>query len=133
MSPDIPLPITLTTASVLALFCLVLALRVSQGRFKHRVAMGDGDNRDMTARMRTHANFVEYVPIMLVLLGLLEMAKVDGRVLAGGAALLVVFRLMHAVGMPRPAPNVFRAIGALGTFALMMLQAIWGLYLVIAP
>src|SRR5215475_13901242 len=72
MSPLL-LPITLATAGALGLIGLILALRVTMGRAKHKVNMGDGGNPDMIVRMRTHANFVEYVPLMLVLLGLLEL------------------------------------------------------------
>src|SRR5438105_3605271 len=104
MTP-ILLPITLTTASVLALLGLVLASRVGQGRFKHSVPMGDGGNADMIVRMRTHANFAEYVPFLLVLMGLLELGGGNRTILVWGGAALVLCRIFHAIGMPRPAPN----------------------------
>jgi uncharacterized membrane protein YecN with MAPEG domain len=124
-----PLPFTLLTASALALVCLVLALRVGQGRFRHRVPLGDGGNPDMLVRMRSHANFVEYVPLLLILMGLLEMAgAARGFLIAFGAA-LVVFRILHPIGMPRPAPNPYRATGAAGTALLLLVAAGYGLVL----
>ena len=57
------LPITLATAGALGLIGLILGLRVTMGRAKHNVTMGDGGNPDMIVRMRTHANFAEYVPL----------------------------------------------------------------------
>jgi uncharacterized membrane protein YecN with MAPEG domain len=128
MSPHL-LPITLTTASALCLMGLVLAFRCGAGRAKHHVMMGDGGNEDMIVRMRTQANFVEYVPLALILLGLLEMGGANHTALVYGAAALVLFRVMHAVGMPRPAPNVFRAGSAIGTFLLVAAGAIYGLTL----
>ena len=121
------LPITLTTASVLTLVCIGLIVYVGQGRGKHRVSIGDGGNADMTMRMRTHANFVEYVPLLLILMGLLEMAGANRMALTLFGAALVLFRILHAVGMPRPAPNLMRAIGAAGSMFLLLIGAVYGL------
>ena len=44
MSPLLLLPITLATAGALGLIGLILAFRVSMGRGKHKVYMGDGGN-----------------------------------------------------------------------------------------
>jgi uncharacterized membrane protein YecN with MAPEG domain len=123
------LPITLTTASLLALLCLILAVRVSAGRVKNNVLMGDGGNADMVMRMRTHSNFAEYVPLLLVLMGMLELGGGSRTVLMVFGAVLVLTRISHAVGMARPAPSAFRAIGALGTFLLLLLGAAYGLAL----
>jgi uncharacterized membrane protein YecN with MAPEG domain len=123
------LPITLTTASVLALLCLVLALRCGIGRAKNNVLMGDGGNADMIVRMRTQANFGEYVPILLILMGLLELGGGNRLGLTIFGIVLVVARIMHAVGMPRPVPNFGRSGGALVTFILLVVAAVYGLIL----
>ena len=130
MPSPLLLPVTLTTACILALFSLVLIVRIGQGRFRHKVSLGDGGNPDMLVRIRTHANFVEYVPLILILMGILELSKVSRIALAVGGELLVVFRILHAIGMPRRAPNAYRAAGAGGTVFLMLVWAIWGLVLV---
>jgi len=121
------LPVTLITACTLALFGLVLASRVGQGRFKYGLPMGDGGHPDMIVRMRTHANFVEYVPLFLILLSLLELAGSSRTALAWLGGALVLCRILHAVGMPRPAPNIYRAIGAMGTVLLTAFVAVYGL------
>jgi uncharacterized membrane protein YecN with MAPEG domain len=108
---------------------VVLALRVIQGRFNNRVSLGDGDNKDMVVRMRTHANFIEYVPLILILMGILELSKVNRIGLAVMGALLIIFRIFHAIGMPRRAPNFFRASGAFGTALIMLIAAVWGIVL----
>ncbi len=128
MAPTV-LPITLSTASVLALVCVVLILRIGKGRFVHKVSIGDGGNTDLLIRMRTHANFVEYVPFILILMGLLELAGANHIFMTCCGGALVVFRILHAIGMPRPAPNPYRAIGALGSVALMLVLAGYGLLL----
>ena len=126
MSPLL-LPITLTTAGALGLVGLILAFRVSMGRGKHKITMGDGGNTDMIVRMRTHANFVEYVPLLLVLLGLLELAGANHTALIGGAAVLVVARIFHAIGMA--GPMALRVTGAMATYLLLTVGSIYGLAL----
>ena len=69
------LTITLTIAGAAALLNLWLGMRVSQLRIRDKVAIGDGGNARIAARMRAHANFVEYVPTFLILLGLVELAR----------------------------------------------------------
>ena len=129
MSP-LPLPVTLATACILSLIYLALVVRVSRGRFLHKVSVGDGGNPDMLVRMRTHANFAEYIPLILILMGLIETSNGNPILLMIVGVLLVVFRIMHAIGMPRRAPNFFRAAGAGGTMLLIAGLALWGLLLV---
>lgn len=126
------LPITLATAALCALFFFGLSLQVVLGRFKHRIAMGDGGNADMLSRIRTHANFAEYAPLCLILIGLLEAQGVDPRTVAGLGGLLILGRLLHAIGMPRPAPNPYRMFGMFLTWAVMIGAAVYGLVLVLA-
>jgi uncharacterized membrane protein YecN with MAPEG domain len=126
MSPLL-LPITLATAGALGLIGLILGVRVTMGRNKHNVHMGDGGNPDMIVRMRTHANFAEYVPLMLVLLGLLEFGGANQTALMVGAAVLVVARISHAIGMG--GPLALRVGGAFATYVLLAASSIYGLKL----
>ncbi len=123
------LPITLGTASILTLVCIVLVARVGQARAVHKVSLGDGGAQDLIVRIRTHANFVEFVPLLLIVMGLLEMGGANRMFLAAFGGLLILFRIFHAIGMPRPAPNFFRASGAIGSFVLMIVAAVYGLVL----
>jgi len=124
-----PLPVTLVTASILSLLCLLLAARVTSARWKHQVSVGDRGNDEVLLRVRSHGNFIEFVPLLLILLALLEATGANQTGLIAAAAVMIFVRVMHAVGMPRPAPNVFRAIGAGGTYVLMAAMAVWGLML----
>ena len=69
------LPITLTIAGAAALLNIWLARRVGQMRLTHKVSIGDGGNEALIARMRAQANFVEYTPFVLILIGLIELAE----------------------------------------------------------
>ena len=125
------LPVTLSTASLLSLVYLVLIVRIGALRGKHRISIGDGGRADLLMRMRTQANFVEYVPLLLVFMALLESAGANPQILAVSGTLLVLFRILHALGMPRPAPNAYRAIGAGGTVLLLLGASVWGLVIVL--
>ena len=56
----------------LALLYAVLGLQVSRLRRGNRVLFGDGDNRQLRSAIRAHANFIEYVPILLLIARLLH-------------------------------------------------------------
>src|SRR3954467_12032276 len=124
------LSVTIATASVLALVYVGLITRIGHGRYKYHISLGDGGNADMLCRMRTQANFVEYVPLLLIFMGLFEAEGVSKQELAIAGAALVVFRILHAIGMPRPAPNPYRALGASGTGLLLIAAAVQGLVMV---
>src|SRR6202022_689693 len=59
-------------AGLLALWLLVLAMRVIHYRSATRIYLGDGGNPSLLRATRGQANFVEYVPIALLLLAILE-------------------------------------------------------------
>lgn len=130
--PDVLLPVTLFTAAVLALMCLFLAARVSRTRLKNRISLGDQGNAELLVCIRTHANFVEFVPITLILMALIEATGGSDTVLWGVSGVFILARLAHIIGMPRPAPNIFRAGGAAGTYTVMGGLALWGLAMAFA-
>ena len=122
--------VTLLTGGILGLVFLVLSWRVVQVRQSAKVELGDGGDTNLLARIRAHANFAEYVPICLVLLGLIEMSYREtprGLWVAGGA--LIVVRLAHAVGMATRGANPARAIGIVGTWGVLAALSGWAIWL----
>jgi uncharacterized protein len=120
------LPATLATAAACALLAVWLGVRVSQVRVKHKVLVGDGGDPLVLARMRAHANFVEYAPFVLILLGLIELAKGPAVHLWAYGAVFVLARVAHGIGMERSRAG--RMIGILVTWALLLLligEAAW--------
>jgi len=120
------LPVTLTTAGLLGLVYFMLSLRVVQVRTKLKVSLGHAGDELLLSRIRAHANFAEYVPLVLILLGAIELAVVSPWLWLIGLGLVVV-RIAHAVGMALPAPNPFRIAGTAGTFVLMLAASIWAI------
>ena len=91
---------TLITAGLLGLLLLFLSGYVIAGRLKFKIGLGDGGNDQMRQRMHTQANFIEYVPLALILLFLVESASIGpGWLPAALGATLVVARLWHAQGL----------------------------------
>jgi hypothetical protein len=89
------MPITMLYAGALALLLLVLSARVIQARGQTKVFMGDGGNELMIRRMRGQANFVEYVPMALILMALLEYRGSAPWLLHALGVTLLVARLLH--------------------------------------
>ena len=117
------LPITLTFAAAAALLNLWLAIRVSRARMSAKVSLGDGGDPLLVARMRSHANYAEYTPFILILSGLVELARGPKTWLWIVAILYVLARVSHAFGMEMKTPNPFRAGGILVTLAVLIVLA----------
>jgi uncharacterized membrane protein YecN with MAPEG domain len=124
---QITLPITLTIAAAAALINLWLATRVSQLRLRDKVSIGEGGNTRLATRMRAHANFVEYTPFFLILLGLIELSQGSKTWLWGVAIVYILARLAHPFGMDRQAPNKLRMIGIVVTWAVLLGLAVYAL------
>ena len=121
--------VTLTTAGLCGLVLLILSFRVVRIRQSGKVSMGDGGDALLLSRIRAHANFSEYVPIILILMGLIEGFSGSGPAIGVVGVALVLFRIAHAAGMARPAPNPLRVAGTLGTFIILGVTSLWALVL----
>ena len=95
----VTLPITLVTAGGAAIINFWLAMRVGKARQASGVSIGDGGDQRLIARMRAQANFVEYTPIVLILMGLVEMAHGTSAWLWAIGAIYILARIAHALGI----------------------------------
>ena len=121
------LPVTLTIAAAAAVLNLWLAMRIVRGRFSSKVMTGDGGDPMMLGRMRAQAKFVEYTPFVLILMGLIELAGGSATILWAIGAIFVLGRVAHGVGMDTGSANIFRAAGALSTWAVLAGLSGWAL------
>ncbi len=127
------LPVTLTFAGVAALLNIWLGWRVAQVRLREKVLTGDGGNHSVTCRMRAHANYTEYTPFVLILIGALEFAGRWPFALWMTGAIYFVGRIAHAFGMDQPYPARARQIGTGTTMLTLLGLAIWALVTSYAP
>ena len=121
------LPITLTITGAAAILLIWLAGRVSRLRRQFKISLGDGGNEAMLRRIRAHANYAENMPIVLILLGLLELAGGDKRILWGAGIAFILARILHAFGMDRPSPSRLRLIGMVASTLVLLGLAGWAL------
>ena len=77
-------------AALLALLYAALALRVVRLRIALKQPLGDGGHARLQRAVRVHAHFAEYVPLALLLLLLLELARLPAALLHGYGLLLLV-------------------------------------------
>ncbi|MGV1682401.1 MAPEG family protein [Sphingopyxis sp. NJF-3] len=84
--------------------------------------IGVGDDPALLRRIRAQGNFVEYVPLGLILLGLAEHRQVATALLWTIAALLVIGRALHAAGMLSGLTPV-RAAGMVTTYGALLAGA----------
>jgi len=125
------LPITLTIAGAAALLNIWLARRVGQMRLAHKVSIGDGGNEALIARMRAQANFIEYTPFVLILIGLIELAEGSQLWLWIVGVAYILGRIAHGFGMdrPRPDPLKLRMIGIVVTALILLGLALYAIAL----
>ena len=120
--------ITACYLGVLGLLYAFLGLRVARTRRGEKIGFGDGDNRYLRSAIRAHANFAEYVPIVVIMNALLEMggaASVQMHILLGT---LTVSRILHPFGMhAKPMTPQFivgRIVGMILTFLVLVASAL---------
>lgn len=101
------------------LLTLLLALNVVRNRFK---AQGDsGDPVTLEKAVRAHGNNIEYVPGILIGLGLMAMTGASAQTINILGGTLFVVRIFHAYGIQQSkVPNIFGLVGNFGTWLTML-------------
>ena len=110
-------------AGLLALVYLGLSGWVIGSRVSENVLLGDGGDDAVLKRVRSHANFSEYVPLALILIGLLEAGGGGHALVQGLLIALLVARILHPIGMFAP-PNSPRQFACRGGGILLTLATL---------
>lgn len=93
--------ITAAYAGVLGLVFLVLTVRVVMRRNTVKASLGDGGDILLERRIRAHGNFIEFVPLVLILMMLMELQSQSIWLLHLVGVCLVVGRVIHCVNISR--------------------------------
>lgn len=119
------LPVTLTAAAAAAIIIIWLSVRVGQMRGRTKVSIGDdGAGGPLTARMRAQLNFVENTAFVLILIAAIEIAGKGQPWLAWVAAIYMLGRVAHGLGMDGGAMAKGRMVGTLVTMLVQLGLAI---------
>jgi uncharacterized membrane protein YecN with MAPEG domain len=120
--------VTAFYTAILALIYLALSIRVSVSRVQTNTIQGDGGNTALIRSMRTHANFAEYVPLLLLMIGLLEAGGTRAAIIQAMLLLLVIARIAHPFGMvarDRSWQQVaFRGVSSMITWLILLAAAL---------
>ena len=116
-------------AAIAALLVVIFGLRVSLRRRAIKVGIGNGGDSILAQRIRVHANAVEYLPLALLLLLILELNQTQPMLLHVFGILLLLGRLLHAWGLSMsPGITPGRGFGIVftwGTIAAIAVLLIW--------
>ena len=120
-----PLPIVSLYAGINGLIALALAVRVVRQRSKTGTSLGSGGHAALEQAIRVHGNFIEYVPLVLILLALLEIDGTPALRLHVLGAALTLGRILHAWGLSsKPGLSFGRSAGIALTWATLLAAAI---------
>jgi uncharacterized membrane protein YecN with MAPEG domain len=116
-------------AALGALLVFALALRVMRLRHTRRVGIGTGGDESLARAIRAHANAVEYLPIALLLLLILELDQTRAWLLHLFGIALIVGRVLHAIGLSTRSGYSFGRFTGIGltmlTIVVMALLLLW--------
>lgn len=127
-------------------YLFLLSARVSKLRIDNKKLIGSKISESNTASkevdplevaVRSHSNFVENLPLALLGAAIVELNGGNRKILNGGLAALLLFRIMHVefgmYGADVNAPGrLFGHIGTIGflggmsTYAAYLVKGYWG-------
>lgn len=119
------LPITLCAAAAAAAINIWLSIRIGMIRSARKISIGDGGDMTLIARMRAQANFIENTPIVLVLVAAIELARTGNPFLLGAAAIYLLGRVAHGIGMDGGPLRFLRGLGTLTTMLAQLGLGVW--------
>lgn len=122
------LQVTALYAGIFGLMNLALSMQAGRLRGATKISIGDGGDPQLLLAMRRQANFLEYVPLALVLFGVLELNGVSPVAIHCMGAVLVAARIAHATGLKADTiQSAGRLAGALGTLLVSLVASIWAI------
>ncbi len=122
---DLHVETTLVFAALFGILHVIFTLRVGGYRFRSKISLGDGGDKELRNRIRAHGNFTENVPIALLLLLLNELNGLSERSLVILGSIFLVSRILHYIMLvSRSLPMVLRPISMLGTLGVILASSI---------
>lgn len=114
-------------AAIAAILMIILLFNVIRFRLGFKVAIGDGNFPELKTAIRVHGNFVETVPMALIVLYMYETMTIPAEWMPHAlGVLLIISRISHAYGLStKPeSTSIFRFFGMIGTLLAILIPAI---------
>ncbi len=116
--------VTTLYAGILGIIYIALSCFVIRGRLQNKINIGDSGNDEMLKRIRLHGNFIEYVPLALILIFLAEQEGVSEKLIHALGFALVMGRIMHPLGLyNKIGVSFMRSGGMILTFLVILVAA----------
>ena len=122
------LSVTPLYAALLGLIFIPYTMRVGFYRGKSKIFLGEGGDEELLRRVRGQGNFIETVPIALLLLVVMELTGAGNNWLHALGAILVFGRLSHYIGITEIGPFLLRPLGMFSTLGVYIASCGWLLY-----
>lgn len=118
--------ITSIYAAILAIAAVTLSVLVSMRRARHSVSILDGGHVDLAVAIRRHGNFIETVPLILILMAISESRGMEAFWLHAVGMTVLAGRLLHALGLKaNRAYHPLKALGMAGTLLPILALSIY--------
>ena len=104
------LQITAIYASLLAFIFVRLSTNIIKLRRLYKISLGHKNHKDLEQSIRAQANFIEYVPLGLILLSCLEINKIHPLIVFIFGGLLFVGRFLHAKSFTVPGTDKIKRV-----------------------
>ena len=122
---NLALPVTILYAGLLGAMVFPMTIFVGLRRFKTHTSLGDGGDETLIRRMRAHGNFVETVPMALILMMLVELSGGSADLVHGLGIALVVGRVLHYFTLILKPMAPTRALGMILTMGSIIVSSAW--------
>lgn len=119
------LSITPIYIALLGLLFIPFTLRAGLYRVQSNIFIGTGNDPEMLRRIRGQGNFVETVPIALLLLVAMELVGAKDAWLQVLGFALILGRICHYLAITELGPKVLRPIGMSTTMLTILVSSLW--------
>ena len=102
--------ITSIIVSLLAILFIKLSFAVIKLRRANKIGLGTGGNESLERAIRAQGNFIEYVPIGVIMLATLELNGAPWWMIAIPGISLISGRFFHSIGINTPPPDFSKRV-----------------------
>ncbi len=120
--------ISLFYAGAIGTIAIVLAFFTVRQRFKTQISLGSGDSEELLSTQRAHGNFLEYALVFLALSFSLEIiGNIPDLAIVILGDIFLLGRIFHIYTLVGKGNIIFRQIGILLSWTVILIQSIWAM------
>lgn len=113
---------------------LILAYRIVILRRRFKIGLGDGDKKELRMAIAVHANAIENMPLVLIVMLVVELNGGHVWIMHASGIILTLSRIWHALGTSRYAGiSSGRYYGTLITWIYAASMGFYAVYLSFIP